>query len=107
MPAALTRAVSPNLDRCELTFHARQKIDIDLAIAQHHEYERALARLGLQLISLPAQPDMPDSMFVEDPVVVVDELAVITRMGAASRSGEGESLAAVLTSFLNNTATTE
>jgi dimethylargininase len=97
MLAALTRAVSPNLDRCELTFHARRKIDLDLAIAQHHEYERALAGLGLQLISLPAQPDMPDSMFVEDPVVVVDELAVITRMGAASRSGEGESLAAVLT----------
>src|SRR5580704_329400 len=96
MPAALTRAVSPNLDRCELTFHARQKIDIDLAIAQHHEYERALAELGLQLISLPAEPDMPDSMFVEDPVVVVDELAVITRMGAATRAAEGKSLAAAL-----------
>lgn len=99
MLAALTRAVSPNLDSCELTFHARQKIDIDLAIAQHHAYERALAQLGLRIISLPAEPDMPDSMFVEDPVVVVDELAVITRMGTASRAGEGESLAEALSPY--------
>lgn len=99
MLAALTRAVSPNLDRCELTFHARRKIDIDLAIAQHHEYERALAELGLGVITLPAEPDMPDSMFVEDPVVVVDELAVITRMGAASRASEGESLAVAVAPY--------
>jgi dimethylargininase len=42
---------------------------------------------------------MPDSMFVEDPVVVLDEIAVISRMGAASRSGEGKSLAAVLAQY--------
>jgi dimethylargininase len=99
MLAALTRAVSPNLDRCELTFHARREIDIDLAIAQHHEYERALTELGLRIISLPAEPDMPDSMFVEDPVVVVDEIAVTTRMGAASRAGEGEALARALAPY--------
>lgn len=99
MLAALTRAVSPNLDRCELTFHARQKIDIDLAIVQHRAYEQALSELGLHVISLPAEPDFPDSMFVEDPVVVVDELAVITRMGSASRAGEGESLAAALAPY--------
>ena len=38
-------------------------------------------------------------MFVEDPVVVVDELAVMTRMGAESRRRESESLATALARF--------
>ncbi|HYA17738.1 MAG TPA: arginine deiminase family protein [Bryobacteraceae bacterium] len=99
MLAALTRAASPNLDRCELTFHARQPIDIALAIAQHHAYEGALTELGLRVISLPPEPDMPDSMFVEDPILVLDELAILTRMGAGSRAREGESIAAALAPY--------
>jgi dimethylargininase len=51
------------------------------------------------VISLPAEPDLPDSMFVEDPAVVVDEVAVMTRMGAESRRGESESLARELARF--------
>jgi len=96
MLAALTRAVSPGLTACELTWIPRQPIDIDLAVAQHHEYERALAELGLRVISLPAEPEMPDSMFVEDPILVLDEVAILTRMGTASRRSEGESLAAAI-----------
>src|SRR6185369_7740154 len=36
----------------------------------------------------PATDDLPDSVFVEDIAVVLDELAVITRPGAVSRRGE-------------------
>jgi dimethylargininase len=35
-------------------------------------------------------------VFVEDPALVLDEIAIITRMGAQSRRGESESLAAAL-----------
>ncbi|MBV8731438.1 MAG: dimethylargininase [Acidobacteriia bacterium] len=38
-------------------------------------------------------------MFVEDPAVVVPELAILTLMGAESRRNEGESLAPVLARF--------
>jgi dimethylargininase len=51
------------------------------------------------VISLPPEPDLPDSMFVEDPAVVVPEVAIITRMGAESRRAEAESLATVLARY--------
>lgn len=96
---ALTRAVSPALEACELTWRSREIIDIQKAIEQHDVYERALAELGLHVISLPAEPDLPDATFVEDPLVVVDEVAIVTRMGAVSRRPEGESLAAAISPF--------
>jgi dimethylargininase len=96
MAIAITRAVSPALQRCELTYLERQPIDAARAAAQHRDYEECLRSLGIQVVSLPAEPELPDSVFVEDPAVVVDETAVITRMGAASRRAEAESLAKAL-----------
>ncbi len=99
MLTALTRAVSPTIGSCELTWVPREKIDIERAIDQHHEYEWALAGLGLSVISLPAEPEFPDATFVEDPLVVVDEVAIATRMGALSRRGEAESLASAISAY--------
>jgi dimethylargininase len=93
---AITRAVSPALEKCELTYLQRQPIDVAKAAKQQRHYERCLTALGIELVSLPAEPDLPDSVFVEDQAVVVDEVAVITRMGAASRRGESESMAKAL-----------
>ena len=99
MLTALTRAVSPNLADCELTFLARQKIDVAKAIKQHRGYEECLELLGVRVIRLPAEPDLPDSVFVEDTAIVLDELAVITRPGATSRRAETESVADALSDF--------
>ena len=96
---ALTRAISPTLAACELTFLPREGIDIRKAIEQHDAYERALAELGLHVISLPAEPDLPDATFVEDPLIVVDQVAIVTRMGASSRRPESESLAVAIAPF--------
>jgi dimethylargininase len=90
---AITREVSPSINNCELTFHARQPIDVAKAVAQHQAYQDCLAELGVHIISLPAEPELPDAVFVEDPAVVVDEVAVISNMGAASRRPEARSLA--------------
>jgi dimethylargininase len=99
MLIALTRGVSPTLGDCELQELDRQPIDIAKAIEQHHCYERCLAELGARVLSLPADARFPDGVFVEDSVVVVDEIAVMTRMGAESRRGEGESIAEALAPF--------
>jgi dimethylargininase len=99
MMTAITRAVGPTLASCELTWHAREPIDIDKAIQQHREYENSLRALGIRVISLPAQPDLPDAVFVEDPLVVFDEVAIVTRMGALSRRAESETLAAAISPF--------
>ncbi len=96
MLIAITRAVSPAINRCELGFVERQEISLAKAREQHRLYEACLAELGATVVSLEAEPDYPDSVFVEDPAVVVDEVAVMTRMGAASRRGESESLARAL-----------
>jgi dimethylargininase len=93
---AIMRDVSPSLARCELTFLAREAIDLDRAGAQHRALEQALEKLGCVVERLPAEPDLPDSVFVEDTVVVVDEVAVVTRPGAASRRAETASVARAL-----------
>jgi dimethylargininase len=91
--------VSPTIGSCELSWLPREPIDIERATQQHDEYERRLAQLGVRVISLPPEPDLPDATFVEDPLVVVDEVAIITRMGAPSRRKESESLAAAISAF--------
>jgi dimethylargininase len=99
MLTAITRAVSPAIVHCELTFLARQPIDLAKAREQHQAYELLLEKLGARVISLPAERDLPDSMFVEDPAIVLDELAVILPLGTASRRPEAASLAQALKKF--------
>ncbi len=99
MLLALTREVSPSISVCELTHVERQPIDVALARSQHHHYENSLRALGCQVISVPAAPDLPDAVFVEDCAVVLDELAIITRPGAASRRPEVPSIAASLAPY--------
>ena len=96
---AITRAVSPSMNNCQLAFVERQPIDIAKAIAQHDQYEACLASLGIAVVSLPAVPDQPDAVFVEDPAIVLDEVAIMTRMGAESRRGESASLAEAVARF--------
>jgi dimethylargininase len=96
---ALTREVSPTLADCQLTHLAREPIDIERARFQHRAYEQALAALGCRVERLPAKPDLPDAVFVEDTAVVVEELAVITRPGATSRRPETDSMAVALAPY--------
>jgi len=99
MLTAITRAVSPGLVHCELSFIDRRPIDLVRAEEQHHTYEGLLGKLGARVISLPAEPELPDSMFVEDPAIVLDELAVILPLGTETRRAEADSLATELAKF--------
>ena len=93
---ALTRSVPLTISRCELTHLERQPIDYARAVEQHDAYERCLERLGCRVERLPDAPDLPDSVFVEDAAVVLDEVAVIARPGAVSRRPEVDAMAAAL-----------
>ncbi len=104
MPVAITRKVSPAIVRCELTHLARAPIDVERAAAQHEAYERTLAALGCAVVSLSEEPELPDAVFLEDTAVVVDEVAVITRPGAASRRAETASVATALAAYRPLTA---
>lgn len=96
---AITREVSASLACCELSFVERMPIDLALARTQHRVYREALARLGCEVVELPADEAHPDAVFVEDVAVVVDEVAVMTRPGAPSRRGEGGAIAMALTPY--------
>ncbi len=95
-PIAITRAVSPALGECELTYLPRVPIDVDVARAQHRAYEQALAEAGYRVEHLDADATMPDSVFVEDMAVVFDEVAILTHPGAESRRREMPAIAAAL-----------
>lgn len=63
--------------------------DVELALAQHAAYCRALERNGCTLTTLPADARYPDSTFVEDSALILPGRdAILTRPGAGSRAGE-------------------
>ncbi len=99
MRVAITRELSAEIGRCELTYQTRLPIDVDRARRQHHHYEECLRSLGCSVHRVPEAPELPDAVFVEDIAVVLDEVAVITRPGAESRRPEISSVAQTLLSY--------
>lgn len=85
---AFVREPSPLLAEGELTFLDRAVVDVDRARAQHGAYCELLAGLGLDVAVLPAAPQLPDAVFVEDTAVVLGNVAVVTQPGAVSRRAE-------------------
>ena len=96
MLLALTRAVSPAMAACELTHLERVPIDAGVAAAQHLAYEQLLERLGCRVEHVAPAPALPDSVFIEDTAVVLDELAIMARPGAESRLPEVDAVARAL-----------
>lgn len=107
MTIAITRGVSPSIAQCVLSHIERSPIDLDLAVQQHSAYVRALQELGCKVIELENEPELPDSVFVEDTAIVLDEIAVITRPGAPSRRAETSSIAEALRPYRSLLSITE
>ncbi|MEP7382714.1 MAG: arginine deiminase family protein [Gemmatimonadota bacterium] len=99
MIVAITREVSRSIADCELTHVERIPIDLDVARGQHASYVAALEALGVRVVGLPELPQSPDAVFVEDTVVALDEVAVLTRPGAESRRAEVEAMASAMEPF--------
>ncbi len=99
MKIAITRQVSPAINQCELTHIVREPIDYERACAQHEQYEGALRSLGMDVISLDAEPALPDSVFVEDVALVLNECAIMLNPGASSRRPEVASVEKALSLY--------
>ena len=93
---AIIRSISPKMGDCELTHLERESIDIPKAEQQHSKYVKTLESLGCNIQKATATPDLPDSVFVEDCAIVLDEIAIITHPGAESRRKEVTGIAEVL-----------
>jgi len=84
----LVRRPSPALAGGELTHIERTPVDPDLALRQWQGYVDAFAERGWTVHEVQPADEHPDGVFVEDTVVMFDDLAVLTSPGAASRRGE-------------------
>jgi len=96
---AITREVSRSMRQCELSHIPRQDIDIDLARKQHAQYETALSDIGCKVKRLTEEPLFPDSVFVEDTAIMLNEMAIVARPGAETRRGETRSVSEVLSEY--------
>lgn len=88
MTIAITRLPAESIAKCELTFIDRIPIDYAKAQEQHRAYREGLESCGVKVVTLPAADDLPDSVFVEDTAIILDEVAIITPMGINSRRPE-------------------
>lgn len=93
---AITRDVNTAIGSCELTFMSRDTIDTVLAVQQHETYQSALSSLGCEIVTIPTEEGLADSVFVEDTALVLDEIAVLCRPGAESRRPEVAGVAGAL-----------
>jgi dimethylargininase len=96
---ALVRGPSSRLAEGILTHIPRTPVDVGLAVAQHAAYADALAANGWTIAQAPDAEDCPDSVFIEDTVVVCDDLAVLARPGAPARRPEVAGVAGILQSL--------
>lgn len=88
MLLAITHLPSAQIGHCQLTYVSRTAIDYHRALRQHEAYCQTLQACGATVRTLDGNAEMPDSAFVEDTAIVLDELAVLASMGVASRRAE-------------------
>jgi dimethylargininase len=93
---ALTHLPSPKLHTCERTFIGHVAIDYDRALVQHQAYCDVLRACRACVVTLNVNADQPDGTFIEDTAIVLDEVAILASMGAASRRDEPCAIEAVL-----------
>jgi dimethylargininase len=93
---ALTHQPSPQINEYQCTFVERTTIDFDAALQQHRDYCAALTRMGVSVRQLSGNSQYPDSVFIEDTAILLDEIAILTSMGTQSRAGESAHIAAEL-----------
>lgn len=85
---ALVRRPVRRLAEGLVTHIERSPVDPDLAMKQWEGYLRAFVDAGWRVTEVEPAHDHPDSVFIEDTVVVYGDLAVIARSGAPERRPE-------------------
>ena len=66
--------------------------DANLFLNEHEAYVAALEDAGVAVTVLEPLEDYPDSVFVEDPALILSGVAILLRPGAPSRAGEAAAI---------------
>ena len=85
-----------------LRMNDRGAVDIVRAKDQHRMYCEALEWLGYSLIKMPADERYPDSVFVEDPAIIMEDTLVVTRLALPERRGEEDAMKQKLVPHFQN-----
>jgi dimethylargininase len=85
---ALVRRPSPRLAEGIVTHLDRSPVDLEHAQLQWGAYVAALNAAGWSTVEVPPADDCPDGVFIEDTMIVVGDLAIISRPGAPERRPE-------------------
>ena len=85
---AIVRPPAETLAEGQLTHIERVAVDLELANSQWDEYVALLSNAGWDIVEVPIATGQPDSVFVEDTMVVFGDIAIIGSPGAESRAGE-------------------
>jgi dimethylargininase len=88
------RQPSSRLKDGELTHRERVAVNQDLADEQWDAYIEALEDNGFETVEVAEADDLPDSVFIEDALVVLGGTAIVTSPGAESRRDETAAAAA-------------
>ena len=104
---ALVRPTSRRLAEGQLTHIERVPVDVDLAEQQWGEYCLALDSWGFETVRVAGDDALPDSVFVEDAVVMFGDLAVLTSPGAESRRAETDAVGDTLRGLATSGAALE
>ncbi|MBC7401882.1 MAG: dimethylarginine dimethylaminohydrolase [Microbacteriaceae bacterium] len=85
---AIVRPPAETLAEGQLTHIERVAVDLELANSQWDDYVALLSNAGWDIVEVPIATGQPDSVFVEDTMVIFGDLAIIGSPGAESRAGE-------------------
>ena len=69
-----------------------ENINIELAMKQHHEFEKLLKAHGVEVIKLPSSEKFPEQVFTRDIGFTVGEDIFVAEMASDIRKGEEEAL---------------
>ncbi len=87
-PYVIVRRPAASLNDGIVTFREREPLDLELAKSQWDAYTRVFDERGWNIVEVPTADELPDSVFIEDTVVVFGDLAVVTNPGAPARNPE-------------------
>jgi dimethylargininase len=88
MKQMLVREPSRQITDGIVTYITRVPVDFARAYEQWSNYVETVISAGWQTILVPTSASCPDGVFIEDPVVVYEDIAILTRPRVASRRAE-------------------
>lgn len=82
LPESFINAISQDTNREPISFQR--------ALQQHENYVSKLKQYIPNVIELPSDEQLPDCCFVEDPVLIINDMILLTEVAPKSRKGESQ-----------------